>query len=69
MAAHAVAPGVLALLEGLVAQLLLLADHVVELVERLLHVVVAALAGLRHLQVLQHLLQLIEQLAGALLVA
>src|SRR5262249_36698899 len=32
LAAHAVAPGILPLLEGLVAQLLLLADHVAELV-------------------------------------
>jgi hypothetical protein len=51
LAALAVAPGILALLVGLVAQLLLLADHVAELVQRLLHLVVAALAGLRHLQV------------------
>src|SRR4029077_19042226 len=48
LAAHAIAPGILALLEGLVAQLLLLADHVAEFVQRLLHLVVAALAGLRH---------------------
>src|SRR6516165_11266417 len=45
LAVHAVAPRILPLLEGLVAQLLLLADHVAELVERLLHVAVA-LAGL-----------------------
>src|SRR5439155_2592830 len=38
LAARAVAPGILALLVGLVAQLLLLADHVAELVQRLLHV-------------------------------
>ena len=65
----AVAPRILALLEGLVAQLLLLADHVAELVQRLLHVAVAGLAGLRHLQVFQHLLQLFEQLPGRILVA
>src|SRR5262249_9214259 len=56
---------VLALAEGLVAQLLLLADHVAELVEHRHHVVVAVLAVLpraRHLQVLHHLRQLIEQL-------
>ncbi len=64
-----VAPRILALLEGLVAQLLLLADHVAEFVQRLLHVVVAGLAGLRHLQVFQHLLQLLEQLLGGILVA
>ena len=51
---------ILALLVGLVAQLLLLADHVAEFVQRLLHLVVAALAGLRHLQVLQHLLELLQ---------
>ena len=69
LAAHAVAPRILALLEGLVAQLLLLADHVAEFVQRLLHVAVAGLAGLRHLQVFQHLLQLLEQLLGGILVA
>ena len=69
LAAHAVAPRILALLEGLVAQLLLLADHVAELVQRLLHVAIAGLAGLRHLQVFQHLLQLLEQLPGGVLVA
>ena len=68
LAALAVAPGILALLVGLVAQLLLLADHVAEFVQRLLHVV-AALAGLRHLQVFQHLLQLFQQLLGGFLVA
>jgi hypothetical protein len=36
----------------------LFADHVAEFVQRLLHVAVAGLAGLRHLQVFQHLLQL-----------
>ena len=61
-----VAPLVLALPEGLVAQVLLLADHVAELVERrhhvVVHVVAALLARPGHLQVLQHLLQLFEQL-------
>src|SRR5207302_478097 len=55
---------VLAFAEGAVAQLLLLADHVAELVEHRHHVVVAVLAhlaGARHLQVFQHLLQLVEQ--------
>ena len=69
LAALAVAPRILAFLVGLVAQLLLLADHVAELVQRLLHVAVAGLAGLRHLQVFQHLLQLLEQLLGRILVA
>src|SRR5207247_3575899 len=68
LAAHAITPRILALLEGLVAQLLLLADHVAKFVQRLLHVAVA-LAGLRHLQVFQHLLQLFEQLPGGILVA
>src|SRR4029453_13351539 len=62
--ALAVAPLVLTLLEGAVAQLLLLADHVAELVERRHHVVVAVavhlLAGTGHLQVLQHLLELLQ---------
>ena len=69
LAALAVAPRILALLERLVAQLLLLADHVAELVQRLLHVVIAGLAGLGELQALQHLLQLIEQLLRRVLVA
>src|SRR5450631_738810 len=69
LAAHAVAPRILALFEGLVAQLLLLADHVAELVQRLFHLAVAGLAGLRHLQIFQHLLQLVEQLLGRILVA
>ena len=55
----------------LVAQLLLLADHVAELVERGHHVVVAVavhlLAGPRHLQVLQHLLELLQHLARRIL--
>ena len=55
LAAHAIAPRVLPLLERLVAQLLLLADHVAQFIERLLHVAVAALPRLRHLQVFQHL--------------
>ena len=70
--ALAVAPRVLALLEGLVAQLLLLADHVAEFVERRHHVVVALVAlcaGPRHLQVFEHRLHFIEQLARGVLVA
>ena len=59
-----IAPLVLALLEGAIAQLLLLADHISELVERGHHVVVAVtvhlLAGTGHLQVLQHLLQVLQ---------
>src|SRR5260370_12134409 len=39
LAAHAIAPRILALLEGLVAQLLLLPDHVTKFVQRLLHLV------------------------------
>ncbi len=69
LAAAALVALVLALLEGLVAQLLLLADHVAKLVQRLIHLAVAALAGLRHLQVFQHLLHLFEQLLGGVLVA
>src|SRR6476646_8831831 len=67
----AVTPLVLALLERLVAQLLLLADHVAELIERGHHVVVAVaihlLAGASHLQVLQHLLELLQHLARRVL--
>src|SRR5262245_23868343 len=69
--ALAVAPLVLTLLEGAVAQLLLLADHVAELVERRHHVVVAVavhlLAGTGHLQVLQHLLELLQHPARGVL--
>jgi hypothetical protein len=64
LSALAVAPLVLALLECAVAQLLLLADHVTELVERGHHVVVAVafhlLPGTGHLQVLQHLLEVLQ---------
>ena len=70
--ALAVAPHVLALLEGLVAQLLLLADHVAQFVERRHHVVVALVAlraRARHLQVLEHRLQFFQQPARGLLVA
>src|SRR5262249_37441977 len=58
----ALAALVLALLEGAIAQLLLLTDHVAELVERRHHVVVAVhlLPGPRRLQVLEHLLQLLQ---------
>src|SRR5262249_39386169 len=55
-------PLVLALAERLVAQLLLLANHVAELIEHRHHVVGHVLADLpraRHLQVLHHLRQLI----------
>src|SRR5207237_8169992 len=69
LAARAIAPRILTLLEGLVAQLLLLADHVAPLVQRLFHIAVAGLAGLRHLQIFEHLLQLLEQLLGGILVA
>src|SRR5262249_29452664 len=69
LAAHAVAPRILALLEGLVAQLLLFADHVAEFVERLLHLVVAALAGLRHLQLAHDVAEALERLHGSLAVA
>src|SRR5436190_134996 len=41
LATHAIPPRILALLEGLVAQLLLLANHVAKLVQRLLHVGIA----------------------------
>ena len=68
LAPVAITPRILALLEGLVAQLLLLADHVAEFVQRLLHVV-ATLAGLRHLQVFKHLLQLFQELLRRVLVA
>src|SRR5262245_31111459 len=63
LSALAVAPLVLALLERAIAQLLLLADHVAELVERRHHVIVAVihlLPGTGHLQVFQHLLQVLQ---------
>ena len=73
LTALTVAAVFLALLECLVAQLLLLADHVAELVEGRHHVVIVAIvalgAGPRHLQVLEHRLQLFEQLARSILVA
>ena len=52
------APLILTLTIGAVAQLLLLADHLAEFVERRHHVVVAVhvAARLRHLKVFQHLL-------------
>src|SRR5262249_28958638 len=62
----AIAPLVLALLERAIAQLLLLADHVAELVERGHHVVVAVihlLPGTGHRQVLQHLLEVLQHAA------
>src|SRR5215469_10279216 len=61
--ALAIAPLVLALLERAIAQLLLLADHVTELVERRHHVIVAVihlLPGTGRLQVFQHLLQVLQ---------
>src|SRR5579872_3495899 len=69
LAALPVTPRILALLIGLVSQLLLLADHVAELVPRLIHLVIAGLAGLRELKAFQHLLQLVEQLSRRVLVA
>ncbi len=71
LAALPVAAHVLTLLEGAIAQLLLLADHVLQFVERLHHVVVAVavhlLAGTRHLQVLEHRLQLLQHALGGIL--
>ena len=69
LAVHPVVPGILALLERLVAQLLLLADDIAEFIHRLVHVIVAGLTGLRHLQIFQHRLELVEQLLGGILVA
>ncbi|MGY3106114.1 hypothetical protein ACVWW7_002741 [Bradyrhizobium sp. LM6.9] len=69
LAARALTPGVLALLESLVAQLLLLADHVAELVQRLLHVAVAGLPGLRHLEIFHDLRELLEHALGRLAIA
>ncbi len=59
---------ILALLKSAVAQLLLLADHVAELVERRHHVLVA-LVHIRHahLQIFHHLLQLLQKLARGVL--
>jgi hypothetical protein len=55
-------PLILALLECAIVKLLLLVDHVAELVERRHHVVIAShlLARLSHLQVLEHLLQFMQ---------
>ena len=61
--ALAVAPHILALFEGVVAQLLLLADHVAQFVERRHHVVFALLALRARaggLKVLEHRLHLVE---------
>ena len=60
---------VLALLEGAVAQFLLLLDHVAELIELRHHVaeVVAVHIRRRHLQVLHHLLELLQKLTGRIL--
>ena len=65
LAALAVLPAlVLALAESAVAQFLLLADHVAELVELRHHVVhvVAVLVRRRHLQIFHHLLKLLQKL-------
>ncbi len=70
LSALAFAALILALPEGAVAQLLLLADHVAELVQRLHHVVAVfaiLLARPRHLQVFQHLLQFLQQPLGGFL--
>src|SRR6185312_1729723 len=67
-----VAAGILPFLVSAIAQLLLLADHVAELVERLIHLVVALIglcAGARHLQVFEHGLELVEQLLRGFAVA
>ena len=57
--------------ERFIAQVLLLADHVAELVKRRHHVVVHVVAALLtrsgHLQVLQHLLELLQHLARRVL--
>ena len=60
---------VLTLLEGAVAQVLLLVDHVAEIVELLHHLaeVVAVHVRRRHLQVFHHLLELLQQLARGVL--
>src|SRR5260370_29254831 len=61
--ALAIASLVLALLDRAIAQLLLLADHVAEIVERRHHVIVAIihlLPGASHLQVFQHLLKILQ---------
>src|SRR5262249_36332336 len=62
---------VLPLAERAVAQLLLLTQHVAQFVERRHHVVVIVgrSAGLRHLQVLEHRLQFLEQPPRRVLVA
>ena len=70
----ALAALVLALLEGSVTQLLLAADHVGQFIELPHHFVVALaalllLAGLCRLQVVEHLLQFLEQLARGIAVA
>src|SRR3954466_9511133 len=69
LAARALTPGILPLLESLVAQLLLLADHVAELVERLLHVAVAGLPGLRHLEIFHDLRELLEHALSRFFIA
>ncbi len=58
-------------LERVVHQLLLLAHHVGQLVHLPHHLLVGRrhLAGLRHLQIVEHLLQLAEELLGGVHVA
>jgi len=62
---------ILTLLERTVAQLLLPPDHIAQLIELVHHVVVAVpalhLAGLRHLQVVEHRLQLLQELTRGIL--
>src|SRR5262249_31387995 len=62
---------ILTLLEGPIAQLLLLAQHFAKIIEHghhiVVHVAIHALAGTSHLQILQHLLKLIEQLPSCIL--
>ena len=68
-----IAPAVLTLAEGLVAQLLLLANDVAQFVKRRHHVVVAVIAaggaGPRRLQVFEHRLQFFKQPSCSILVA
>src|SRR5215510_2974515 len=62
---------ILALLEGAVTQLLLALDQLAQLIELIHHLVVAIailhLAGLGHLQIVEHRLQFLQQLAGGVL--
>ena len=60
---------ILALAESAVAQILLLLDHVAKLIELRHHIVdvVAVLVRRRHLQILHHLLELLQKLARGVL--